>query len=114
MGYYTGSGVTSSGGESVSIAETFVFYGAHNVYQNTVSTVTRKSGVSLGTAQNEHSTINMNVNQFTWGSASHWTPNAYGTRKDVSYSQIGDSNLYDLIVTNSTIKCKMDNGEWVG
>lgn len=113
MGYYSGNGVTTNGGSSVSIYEHFIFYGGHNVYQRTGSKTTRKSGVSLATAEAEKGDINMQNYQFNWGAAWHWTPNCKGTKKQVSYSQIGGSNLYELSITNETIQAKLDNGDWI-
>lgn len=113
MGYYTGNGETTGGGSSVSLYEHFIWYGAHNVYQRTKSTTTRKSGVSLETAKNESGDINMQTYQFNWGGNWHWSPNCKGTKKNVSYSQIGGSNLYELSITNETIQAKLDDGGWI-
>ena len=113
MGYYTGSGETSGGGSTVSLYEHFIWNGAHNVYQRTQSTTTRKSGVSLQTAKDEKGEINMQTHQFTWGSNWYWSPNCKGTRKQVSYSQINGSNLYELSITDESIQAKLDNGGWI-
>lgn len=113
MGYYIGNGETTGGGSSVSLYESFIWYGAHNVYQRTTSTTTRKSGVSLETAKNESGDINMQTYQFTWSGNWHWSPNCKGTKKQVSYSQIGGSNLYELSITNETIQAKLDGGGWI-
>ncbi len=113
MGYYTGNGVTTAGGSSVALHEHFIWYGGHNVYQQTKATTTTKRGVSLATAKAEESDINMETYQFHWGGNWHWSPNCKGTRKQASYSQIGDSNLYELSITNETIRAKLDNGGWV-
>lgn len=113
MGYYNGNGETTGGGSSVSLYEHFIWYGAHNVYQRTTSTTTRKSGVSLATAKAEQGDLNMQTHQFTFGASWHWSPNCKGTKKQVSYSQIGGSNLYELSITNETIQAKLDNGGWV-
>lgn len=113
MGYYTGNGETTGGGSSVSLYEHFIWYGAHNVYQRTESKTTRKSGVSLATAEAEKGDINMQTYQFNWGGNWHWSPNCKGTKKQVSYSQIGGSNLYELSITNETIQAKLDGGGWI-
>lgn len=113
MGYYTGDGETTGGGSNVSLYEHFIWYGAHNIYQRTTSTSTRKSGVSLAVAQAEQGDINMQTHQFVYGSAWHWSQNCKGTKTTVSYSQIGGSNLYELSITNETIQAKLDNGGWV-
>ena len=113
MGYYTGSGETTGGAANVSLYESFIWYGAHNVYQRTVSTTTRKSGVSLAVAQAETGDINMASYQFTWSGNYHWSNNCKGTRRQVSYSQIGGSNLYELSITNETIQARLDGGSWI-
>lgn len=113
MGYYTGSGEVTGGGSSVSLYEHFIWYGAHNVYQRTTSKTTRRCGVSLATAEAEHGDLNMQTYQFNWGGNWHWSPNCKGTKKQVSYSQIGGSNLYELSVTNETIAAKLDSGGWI-
>ena len=118
MGYYTGNGEITGGGSTISVYENFIWYGAHNVYQRRTATNTRRAGVSLATAQAEVSTMAMSSHQFNWTSsgASHYhiSPNCYGTQKQVGYSQIGGSNLYELKIENSTIQARMDNGSWVG
>ena len=113
MGYYTGNGEVTSGGSSVSIFEHFIWYGAHNVYQRTNTVTTRKAGVSLATAQGTTSECNMQTYQFTWGNSWHWSPNCKGTKKEVAYSQIDGSNLYEMTIADSTIAAKLDNGGWV-
>jgi len=113
MGYYSGNGVTSGGGSNCAPFQTYMWGGFHTVYQRTTSTVTRKSGVSLEVAQNEVGSCNLSSNTFYIGSSWYNSFNCKGTRKNVSYSQIGDTNLYELTITNETIQAKMDNGSWV-
>ena len=117
MGYYTGSGVRSGGGSTVGVYEHFIWYGSHNVYQQHTETTTRKSGVSLDTAASDVSSISMTDYRFTWssGNASAWynSCNCKGTTKNVKYSQIGDSNLYEMTIEIDTVKAKLDNGNWV-
>lgn len=114
MGYYNGSGVVASGGSNVSVYEYFVFFGPHNVYQQIDAEVTRKSGVSLSTARGTKSSISMSDNTFTFGSGAwHISPNCKGTRRNVSFSQLNGSNLYELQISNETIKARLDNGAWV-
>lgn len=114
MGYYNGNGVVSSGGSNVSVYEHFVFFGPHNVYQQIDTEVRRKSGVSLFVARNEKSAINMSDNTFNWDSGRwHISPNCKGTRKNVSFSQLNGSNLYELQIATETIKARLDNGAWV-
>lgn len=116
MGYYNGSGVTTSGGKSVSVHESFVWYGAHNIYQMHDTTTVSYRGVSLATAKSKAGgTISMSAHQFVWsnGAFYHWSPNCKGSQTSVSYSQIGDSNLYEVHVTTDVIKAKLDDGGWV-
>lgn len=113
MGYYTGSGVVTGGGSSPSIFEHFVWMGSHNVYQLTDATTVKRNGVSLATAQAEKGNTNMQDYRFTYGSSWYVAMNCKGTRKIVSYSQIGGSNLYELTVTTETVKAKLDSGGWV-
>lgn len=115
MGYYNGSGVVASGGSNVSVYEYFIFFGPHNVYQQIDAEVTRKSGVSLATARGTKSSISMSDHRFTWDSGNKWkiSTNCKGTRRNVSFSQLNGSNLYELQISNETIKARLDNGEWV-
>ena len=108
MGYYTGNGVTSGGGNSIQSLGVLVFNGVHNVWQRIVSVNTKKAGVSLETAKAEQSTVNLTHHIFSWANLYPWTQ-AKGTRKNATYNQIGDSNLYELNITNETLSCS-DNG----
>ena len=117
MGYYSGNGVTTGGGSNISLLNHVVWHGSHNLYQRTESKTTRKSGVSKETAENEKSDINMSTHTFTFpipnGTANITAANCKGTKKQVSYTQINGSNLYELSITNETVQAKMDNGSWV-
>lgn len=114
MGYYTGAGVTSGGGSTVGVFEHFVWFGAHNVYQKTTSVTTRKSGVSLNVAKSVDSECNMSMNRFTWGNGCfHYSMNCRGSQRQVHYSQMGDSNLYEMTIEDQRIKAKLDDGGWV-
>ena len=118
MGYYTGTGEITGGGSTITVYENFVYAGMHNVYQRRTSTNTRRAGVSLATAQAEGSTMNMRSVTFTWSSPgatyTHLSPNAVGTEKQVGYSQISGSNLYELQIANSSVQARLDNGNWTG
>ena len=101
MGFYTGDGVVTAGGESYNTLKNFYYFAAFSVLQKCRSTTTVKHGVSLQTAQAETASSNLqpvatanNTDAIVW--------NANGTRKSVSYSQIGDSNLYDLTIVEET------------
>lgn len=113
MGYYQGQGVVVSGGEQISLFGSLVYNGAHVVYQKTVSTVTRSAGVSLNEAKNKHSSCTLKTSTFPFANIYPFV-GCRGRRTDVSYSQIADSNLYDLNVTNSEMSAKGDNGDWIG
>lgn len=114
MGYYTGSGVTTGGGESTRQFGSLVYGGAHIVMQKTVSTVTKRSGVSLETAKAEKSSLSLATKTFSWANIYPWV-GCCGTSKDVSYSQIEGSNLYELTINNKTMTASGDGGStWVG
>lgn len=103
MGYYTGTGVTVGGGESTRTLKSFYEWGSYAVRQKCVSETVRKPGVSLATAKNEHATDNLTAVGGGSGSLAWVIFDAEGTRKIVSYSQIGESNLYELNVTTETL-----------
>lgn len=111
MGYYTGNGVTASGGDNVRLFGSIVYNGVHNVYQKTTTTVTRKSGVSLTTAQNEKGSLSLSEKVFAWANAYPWN-GCKGTGKTVNYQQINGSNLYELTITNETYKVSDGTTEW--
>lgn len=114
MGYYNGNGVTSGGGENIRQFGSLVYGGVHIVMQKTVSTVTRKSGVSLQTAQSERCALTLKSAVFSWANIYPWV-GCCGTQKDVSYQQINGSNLYELNIVNKTMTASGDGGgTWVG
>ena len=105
MGYYTGNGVISGGGEKHSTLRTFAILGggSFKVVQKNVYSTTRMAGVSLAKAQEEHSSENLtNINGGS-GSLAWIVFDANGTRSTPTYSKIGDSNLYELNVLNETL-----------
>ena len=115
MGYYTGNGVTSGGGESVNVIGEFWWWGAHyDIYQKHVKTVTRLPGVSLSTAQSKHGECNLQSKRIynASGNISSWQSNCSGTVKEVSYSQIGASNLYEVVITEDQRQAKLADGGW--
>lgn len=112
MGYYTGSGVTSNGGESTRTLRTWAILGAGNpmsVRQKTVTSVNRKSGVSLETAKANHTTESLTTVYGGSGLLAWIIFDAEGTRTIVGYSQIGDSNLYELTTTTETYSAWRSN-----
>ena len=108
MGYYSGQGETTGGGSSVSLYESFIWYGTHNVYQRTATSTNRKAGVSLAIAQAAQGDCNMRSHRFTWGTHWYWSTNCKGTKTSVSYAQINGSNLYELVTETETIRAKLD------
>jgi len=114
MGYYSGSGVTTGGGETIRLFGSWAQNGdasVHNVYQKTISTVTTKRGVQLSTAQAETSSLSLSHKTFSWASLVPWI-GCKGTAKNVSYSQISDSNLYELVITNETYRVSDGTTAW--
>lgn len=110
MGYYTGNGITTNGGSSVSLLATGPgIGGAYYVFNRTQSSVNTKNGVSLAACQNERGDMNLNYMQWPGGAV---TPACRGTRKSVSFSQIGGSNLYSLQVTDETIQVRAKEGTY--
>ena len=110
MGYYTGSGVTSGGGSTISLRENGpAVGGAFYLYQRTTTSVTTRNGVSLATAQAESGDMNLNFWQWPGGAVS---PACRGTRRSVAYSQINGSNLYALVITDETIQCRGKQGDY--
>lgn len=105
MGYYTGQGTVVSGGEKNTTLRTFAILGggSFKVNQKNVFSTTRKSGVSLATAQSTHVADNLSNVSGGSGDKAWIVFDAQGTRSTPSYSRIGDSNLYELDVLNETL-----------
>lgn len=103
MGYYSGSGVVVGGSESGRTLKSFYEWGAFAIRQKTVSSTLRKPGVALSTAQAEHSADDLTAVNGGSGNLAWIIFDAEGTRKIVSYAQIGDSNLYELNITTETL-----------
>ena len=104
MGYYNGNGVTSGGGETTSLMRTGPSpQGAYYLYQRVKSTVTTKNGVNLTTTQAERA--DMSMNYWTWPGGLV-EPGCRGTKKSVQYSQISESNLYQLAITNEVVQVR--------
>lgn len=102
MGYYTGNGVTASGGESSRTLKSFYEWGAFAIRQRCVSSTTKMSGVSLDRAKSYHSNESLTAVAGGSGSLAWIIFDAEGTRTTVSYNQISESNLYDVNVTTET------------
>lgn len=110
MGYYTGGGVDTSGGSTVSLRSTGpAVGGAYYTYQRINSTVNVKRGVSKEIAKSASG--EMNLDNFTWpGGAVE--PACRGTRSSVNYSQINGSNLYELTTTTEVIQVRCKQGTY--
>ena len=113
MGYYTGTGDIVGGGEEINQFGSLVYNGAHIVYQKTISTVTRKPGVSLSVAQNAHSSCTLRTSVFQFANLYPFV-GCRGRKTVAAYTKISDSNLYDLTVTASEMHAKADEGNWIG
>ena len=113
MGYYTGTGVTSGGGKSTRTLKSFYEWGSFAIRQTTVSETRRLPGVSLSTARSsvQSSDNNDALSAVTggFGTGAWIIFDAEGTKKIVSYSQIGDSNLYELNITTETLSAYKSN-----
>lgn len=116
MGYYNGSGVVGGGGTRIDVLEAFPYYGTHHIHQKVKTVNTRFPGVSLATAQDPSNdgwcVMHTFEAQVGWGT--YYAVDAYGTKRSSSYSQIGDSQLYELVVTDETYQANLDSGAWVG
>lgn len=105
MGYYKGSGVAAGGSSSTRTLKTFAILGggSFSIRQKSVAHTVRLAGVSLADAQAR--TGGDRLTAVTGGSGSlAWIVfDAEGTKVTTSYSQISDSNLYELMETTETL-----------
>lgn len=110
MGYYTGSGVDTSGSSTVSLRSTGpAIGGAYYTYQRINSTVNVKRGVSEDTAKAARG--EMNLDNFTWPGGMV-EPACKGTKTSVGYTQINGSNLYELTTTTDVIEVRCKQGTY--
>lgn len=105
MGYYTGNGTVTGGGVSTRTLKSFYEWGAHAVRQRSRVSTVRKSGVSLAAAQAANASDDLTAVSGGSGALAWIIFDAEGTKVSPSYSQIGDSNLYDLVITTETLNC---------
>ena len=110
MGYYNGNGVVAGGGESYQTLRTFAILGggSFKVSQKTVYETRRKSGVSLEQAKAEHESHDLHAIYGGTGAFAWIVFDANGTRKTPAYTQIGDSNLYELTITDETLTANFE------
>lgn len=109
MGYAAGKQVVMSGGESTRTLKTFFEGGAWGVRQKSVVQTVKMSGVSLATCQSYHATDALTAVSGGGGAYAWIIFDAEGVKTTVSYSQIGDSNLYDLTITTETLNAWMSS-----
>lgn len=116
MGYYTGTGIVASGGSVPSSGGAFMLpkYGGRGfLKKTTTTTVTKFPGVSLATAQGNTGVNNM-VARAAWESDSTGYfydvvfPDCSGNSTSYTYTQISDSNLYEVIKTETTVTVAVD------
>lgn len=110
MGVYTGSGIVTGGGESIRPIKNLWWYGSHTLLQKSVVKTTTKPGVLLATALSEHASSNLSPVADGTGDGAWVLYDVRGVRTSVNYSQIGDSNLYELTVTEETLSVKYASG----
>lgn len=103
MGYYTGDGVVSGGGENTRTLKSFYEWGAFAIRQKSVYSTNTKPGVSLTTAQEAHASDNLTAVSGGSGTLAWIIYDAEGTKTTVNYMQISGSNLYELNVTTETL-----------
>lgn len=113
MGYYSGNGVLESGSVTVHVFQHYLWNGHHNVHQRHAATVTRKSGVSLETAQSDGGWCSMTSHQFTIGSSYYNAFNCKGSTRSVRYSRINGSNLFEMQIEDDVITANIDNQSFV-
>ena len=114
MGYYSGDGVTTGGASEVTAFAYYKVWGStHTIYQRRTSATVRKSGVSKTTAQAAEGTVSLSDHQFASGQADAYLAlQSKGSKTSCTYSQIGDSNLYELNTTTEAFAVKKDSGSW--
>lgn len=113
MGYYSGSGVVESGGTSVQVFQHYLWAGHHNVHQKHDVTVTRKSGVSLETAQGTGGYCSMSSHQFWIGNNYYNAFNCKGSTRSVRYSRINGSNLFEMLIEDDVMTANIDDQAFV-
>lgn len=109
MGYYTGNGIVSGGVTSTRSLKSFYEWGSHAVRQRSSTTTVKKPGVSLETARAAQASDNLTAVSGGSGDLAWIIFDAEGTKTSASYSQIGDSNLYELVITTETLNCYLSH-----
>lgn len=131
MGAYQGSGIVSGGGENIRPLSSISFkdqYGNLNYYyveQKERQSTTIFPGVAKGTAESAAAESNLSelVLEWWWASTSGgggsqlWViPSCKGNKKDVRYTQINGSNLYELDRTDTQLweRHRLNTNGWSG
>ena len=105
MGYYSGNGIVTGGGESIRPLSHISFINASGglaylfAEQKEKRTTTTHPGVSLSTAQSQGSTSGLveEAINYDTGVVRLWLiPSCKGVATNVRHSQINGSNLYNL------------------
>ena len=107
MGYYQGSGIVTGGGESTRPLKAFYEWGSFAVRQKSVTQTVKYPGVSKTTAEGFHCSENLKAVNGGSGDLAWIIFDAEGTQTHVSYSQISDSNLYEVYVTTETLTASL-------
>ena len=124
MGFYSGAGIVVGGSTDCrpggSFSDPHINGGNPVFLPSRITTETKKSpGVSLNTAQAASAQYDMKGGYWQYWEASSSggytyfndgiVPEYSGTMKSVSYSQIGDSNLYELIEVTTKKETYINN-----
>ena len=113
MAASSGQWEDAGGGENVSVVQQFWFWGVlYNVYRKEQTRVRRMSGVTLATAQSFGSWTNRVSKQIWNGSLYAYAD--VGKNIVYDYSQIGDSNLYEVTETTTEWWARISGGTWKG
>ena len=115
MGYYTGSGVVTGGSKTIRPIKNLWWYGSHALLQKSEVQIKKYPGLPL-TASSGTSVASLSASSNLLpvtdgsGSAAWVLYDVRGTRTSVSYSQISDSNLFEVVVTDEDLKVKYASG----
>ena len=110
MGYYTGNGVVTGGGSTVSLRSTGpAVGGAYYTYQRRIYSTITKNGVSLATAQGQGGDMDLTYWQWPGGAVE---PACRGTVTEAMFQQVNDSNLYVLRTTNAALQVRGKQGTY--
>lgn len=115
MGYYQGEGIVSGGGSTPSSGGSFSLprSGVRGFLKKlSTTTVTKYPGVSRKTAQDSTGSNNMKT-RGAWEQVGTYFydvlfPDCSGNMTGYSFNQIGDSNLYELVKTYTSVSVSVD------